>query len=1246
MLKFEITLKCGTVLRLDDLDTAGLSYVPCGQVNGEDQPLLKFAHLWGHRNHVARQTYGKKWFGYSMRNMNGVQLMTGFPTFKRSGGLGYLYYTSLDIEARMIENYPDEVAKIRNLYQENVSGEPCILSTKSNGLRLDAYTEYVGKKMSFKDDEQKMLFEILADKCLARIDHRYAMVSGSLLDIPTLPKSTLQEIYHIIAAIATHEQSDSKPREVVESSQLGDLDIEWDANGRSQLFTTEHCQKTSHTSKRYEVRFTKHADGSVDGKCFNCGESWWEISAVNPVKRLIERAPPVEVRETPSYRHFSKEERNVVRNVLSISPDAGWHGQTPIFTTRYEYLHPLTNKFTLNGQPSEVEKRRVWSTLFGNCELCGAATAKWVDRYLLTAGLYCDGCHKDYPLGSYLELELNRKLPNSITSDYHGFLGNNPDFVDFRLFQPGVLIHLGAGMGTGKTTEIEKYLIQLAQQGLGKGIIVVPRIALTQQLMYKLRREYGHDAWGIWTEGSSRYNKFIGEHGAIVCLPSLPQVVDRAEDMGIENLYIAVDELDFGYELLSLDVTQTTHVKKILRDALKSTGLVVAGQTESTLALEAFAEEVEADEIQGFYNTAEPAEGHVVLKQHAVDTNTNAFLASGIDDISELLRNGQHVYSFCASRRDGEVIAETFSDENPLVYNAYTRGEHRAHELLRYQRLTDSRLFIGTSAAGVGISFLDKKAVTVVLNGLLFGSRHANMAVQEAIRDRGRRGVLMHYKPYNFSLPVRPTEQREVSLYHEALKQVLETPVNINLPTHAVTKIAAAQALASLADVQFETFLRYHLGIVGNMKVVHENAPTQPQDVTEAIKAQRAEIRRIENELKKENAKTILKTVLDDDKETELLTSSEVRKQRNQGTLSTDGALANELANEAARAVGWNDVVERFQRDDATNRVKDRDPFRGLFTDEDIQVALALVERNFDFDALEKKRAGYLAVNAPKWTAHRFEMEVAQADTQLVMDGLGVELTAVKDYRLLGELLQTLLDRLIGQVFETQSLVETVKAVLDTKANTGKTFGIELRSGALGASEYRNARFLHCAEDEQMLVDWVYRFVSEWYPARLAKREDYYTLQPDTHAELYLKAFEQWLLHQRDVFDTAQIQLDIFDPIEMPESNADQKEIARKMRTEGTTLKEIAEKLGVKSHATIKGWCEGITPKKRTKQTRIERQKSRKSAKQKNDKKKKAQIDEAFRLYTQEHLSYREIATRMGVKSPRTIGYWLEEFNF
>ncbi len=953
------------------------------------------------------------------------------------------------------------------------------------------------------------------------------------------------------------------------------------------------------------------------------------------IASLIAQAPPV-VRESPSFRHFSPEARMVCRQVLETSPDAGWHGKTPIWTPKYKYLNALTDKFALNGQPSEIEKRRVWSTCFGKCPHCGGTTAKWIDLYLLTAGYYCDGCHKDYLLGSYLEIELNRKLPNSILSEHQCFLGKNPDFKDFRLFQPGMLSYLGAGMGTGKTTEGIKELVELALQGLGRGIIVVPRIALAWELAYQLRRKHGHNAWGLFTEGSPKGDKFIGDFGAIVCLPSLPKAVSEAELSGIEkeNLYIILDELDFSYELLTLDTKRSPHIKKILRDTLKSTGLVVMGQTESTLALEAFAEENEAEEVQGFYNIAPPAEGQVELREHDINTNINALLASGIDSIAERLEKGKHVYVFGESRRDIDILAHEFSHLNPLIYTAYTRGNDRARDLLRYQRITDTKLFLGTSAAGVGISFLDRKAETIILGGMTFGSRHANMKAQESMRDRGRQGMLMHYKTYNFSLPVRPTEIRERSLYHEAMKQALDTTAALNLPTHAISKLAAAQALASLADVQFEAFMRYHIGTVGNMKVVHSHAAGQPEDVVEAIKAKRAEIRRIENEVKIEGAKGILETVLGDT-ETELLTSSEIRKYRNQGRLLTDETLAHELANEATRAVGWDDVVDRWG---------EGDPFHKLFTDADIEVAVALAERKIDFAALTKKRRGYLAVNAPNWTANRFELEVSQADAQLVMEGLGIEITAVEDDRFLGELLTKLLDALVGQVFDTQSLIATVKAVFDMKGSTGKNYGQELRSGALGGSEYRKARFLHCAEDEHINVDWVARFISEYYPARLAKREDAYALQPDKHAQLYLKSFEQWLLHQPDVLDLADIHLDIFDPINMPESNAEERKVARQRRKKGETLKSIAEDLGI-SAKTVHQWCEGITPQKQPKTTRKSRHQERQSKKQMNAESKQQRINEAYRLYTKDKLTYEEIGERMG-KSERTIRRWLEGFDF
>ena len=1172
---FDLILKCGTHLTLSDLEKANLSYVPCGQVNGKDQPLLTFAHLWGHRNHITRQTYGKKWFGYSMRNMNGVQLMTGFSSYRRVGKSDYLYYTSLDIERRMIENYPDEVERIRKLYEDNVIGTPCILATKSDGLRLDAYTDYVGKKMSFRDDTKKMLFEVLADKCLTRIDHRYAMVSGSLLNIPTLPKETLQDIYHIISEIATHEQSDSKPREIVETSQIGDLDIQWGADGRSQLFPTAHCQRTSHSSNRDEVRFTKHADGSVDGKCFNCGETWWEIEPPKPKRKskpciqpittlppdhpIIASAPPVEIRENPSFRYFSPEERHIVKDVLSLDPDAGWHGQTPIFTTRYEYLHPLTHKFKLNGQPSEVEKRRVWSTLFGKCTCCGSVTAQWVDRYLLTAGLYCDGCHKDYHLGSYLELELDRKLPNSIISKHQGFLGDDPEFQDFRLWEPRTLTHLGAGMATGKSTEIYKAMIALALQGLGKGIIAVPRVSLARFLAHYLRGKYGYLSWGLWHEGCQKSDKFIGDFGAIVCLPSLPIAVAEAEKNEVSQLYIAIDEVDFGYSLLSLAVEQATAVKKCLRDALNTTGLVVSGQTEATLALEALAEEIGAEQVQGFYNTAKPADGSVVMHKHAnVEGKSSSILSGGLDDVSMFIDAGHNVYVFCSSRRDGDVIVDEFQHYNPVVYNSYTKGDPRCDAVLKNQCLPEgSRLFIGTSAAGVGISILDPKAKTVILNGLNYGSRDASMTVQTGVRDRRRCGMSLHYADYNLSLPVRPSENEIVSIYRESLKAA-ESPFT-DVSREGIRKIAYAQALTSLADTQIEAFIKYHLGEVGNMEVYQASALPQETERLAAISIRRSEIRRAEKQKRIATAIELLK-------EKELLTSCEIRKLSNKGELSTDDRLAHETANTAAVSVGWDDEVHGYENGE---------PIKIMPDAEDFDVAISLVKQNINTDKLAKQRRGYLAVEFPTWTAHQFKTELERTDSQLVLDGLGLETPAINDDRFLGQLLTKLLNRLIGTVFDTASLAIAVREVLQSHSENGKTFGSEIEDGALGASAYRKARFLHCSGDD-FVIRWVRGFISEWYPARIAKKEDSYAFRHAKNVNLRLISFSRWLIHQPSPPDNMPAKLEIsFQSTEIPDQNAELKDVARLRREAGETIKEIAESLNTYRNL-VSIWCRGI----------------------------------------------------------------------
>ena len=1167
-----ITLKCGTVLRLADLEAAGLSYVPCGQIDGEDQPLFAYAHLWGTKQRVTLASFGKKANPWTLDQMTGVQLMTGAPTYRPASPL-YYHLVDVDIEKHLIDNHPAVVEKILALYRSGCQGTPCIVETKSGGRRLSAFCPYLDRKRSF-EDEGGMLLELFSEKGLSRLDGRYAMLEGSVLDMPVLQKTVLQEIHAVISEVTPENKPLSSDRKTVSESQIGDLRIKWDKDGRSQFFSAQHCQATSHKTTRDTVRFTKYADGSIDGKCFNCGETWWELPPKDrkpdhraAIDKLIEKAPPPIDIHTRSFTHWTEEERIVVSEILGLYPDAEWHENIPAYATRFENIHKITGEFALNGQPQEIEKRRVWSTQFGNCEKCGDVTADWVDRYLLTAGRYCNTCHTDTPIGSYLEWELARKLPNSIVSEYQGFLGDDPEFADFRLWEPGILTNLSAAMSTGKTTEIYKALASLAMQNLGRGIIASPRISLTRFLAHQLRKRHGHRAWGLWHEGSGRDEQFIGSYGAIVCLPSLGRAVSTAYQDGLDasNLYVAIDEVDFGYSLLSLAVHQATAVKKALLDIFLATGLVVSGQTESTLALEAFASELGCEEIQGFYNTAPRADGIVEMRKYPAVEGKNALvLAGAIESIAVALAQDHNVYVFCSSRRDSDVITERFSHYAPVCYNAYTKGDPRCDDVLKNQRLPEGdRLFIGTSAAGVGISILDPKAKTIIVAGLNHGSRGTSMLVQKAVRDRGRRGVELHHTDYNSALPVRPRETERVSLYHEEIKQ-LENKY-AHLPEDAVKKVARSMALSTLADHQLDAFVNHHLGEVGNMQVVETLALLPDDAEVEWVTEQRREAIKTERESKCKLAIEILTNQ-------DLYTSHKIRLQSNRGGFTQTEQIAHEYANGLARAVGWNDAD-------------------GVLNDTDIQVAIELADQNVQPERLEKLRRGYLAVHYPKWVTAVFEKELEETRTDTLNAGEGREITAITDDRFLGEVLKALLNRLKGEVFKSEtSLAAAIQEVLDTVSHGQTLFG-RIKQGGLGANAYRRSRFLKSAGDTYA-INWTRTFIKEFYPATLSKRGNSYSLVHDKKTTLLLSSFKCWLSRRIDgeVPELA-TGFDALDP------QIDLKVQVRERREAGVLLEAIAAEFDI-AIGTVSEWCKDIEV---VKETAREKRAKRRAAKNEED---------------------------------------------
>ena len=1165
--RYAVAYAAGKTIDPENLSRAGLGFMPIGK-NGH---CLEYYTQPNVDKDWETPYSVDDWKPKSWRDAYGIQIYTGSP----SGDL-----TSLDFEYEIIRDHPqpflDTLARLCELTEN-----PLLVISKSGGLRFECRTPgYVHPKTDQRyvatwknhHEHKELYLEIFGEKGLSRYDARYEIYTGSLLNIPVIDHHALFEIVDQLREQIGEpcpEKSTAKPQptqtpekrqkagnapsvKIVDGLPEG---IAWRErkDGSFESVRGDYpCHVTKHTNSHGAAQYYRQTNGQIDAFCHNCKRPWI-VKKADTLERLIAKVPSIEVRETPAFPYFSKEERRVVGEVLGISPDAGWHEGVPAFATRYENLYPMTGEFALNGQPNAVEKRRVWSTQFGKCEKCGDVTADWVDRYLLTAGRYCNSCHADTPIGSYLQWELARKLPNSIISEHQGYLGDDPEFLDFRLWEPEMLTHLGAGMSTGKSTEIYKAIVALAMQNLGVGIIATPRISLSRFLAHQLRKQHGHNAWGLWHEGSGQSEQFIGTYGAIVCLPSLGRAVSEAYASGLDasDLYVAIDEVDFGYSLLSLAVHQAAAVKKCLLDIFLASGLVISGQTESTLALEAFASELGCEHLQGFYNTAPPADGIVEMRKYPNVEGKNArVLAGSIESIEIALGAGYNVYVFCSSRRDAEMIAERFTEYAPVCYNAYTKGDARCDAVLKNQRLPEgSRLFIGTSAAGVGISILDPKAKTIIVAGLNHGSRGTSMLVQKAVRDRGRRGVELHYTDYNSALPIRPHETERVSLFHEQTKQLENRYAHLS--EDAIKKVARSLALSTLADHQLQAFVNHHLGEVGNMQVVETNALLiEDADVEWVTEQRRASVKK-ERQSKCELAVEYLN-------DRNLYTRREIRVESNRGGWTQTEQIAHEYANGLACAVGWNDTIDR----------EIANPFDVCLNDEDIGVAIALAIQNIHPERLEKLRRGYLAVHYPKWVTAVLEQALEETHSGLLSAGEGRELTAITDDRFLGVVLKTLLDRLKGEVFDSDSdLANAIREVLDTVSEGQTLFG-RIKAGGLGAQAYRRARFLKIGDDA-FVINWARTFIKEFYPATLSKRGNRYSLVHDKRIALILASFKCWLSKR---VGSEVPELETFEPID---PQAELKAQVRERREAGAKLETIASEVDISIY-TASQWCRGI----------------------------------------------------------------------
>ena len=211
-----------------------------------------------------------------------------------------------------------------------------------------------------------------------------------------------------------------------------------------------------------------------------------------------------------------------------------------------------------------------------------------------------------------------------------------------------------------------------------------------------------------------------------------------------------------------------------------------------------------------------------------------------------------------------------------------------------------------------------------------------------------------------------------------------------------------------------------------------------------------------------------------------------------------------------------------------------------------------------------------------------------------------------------------------------------MREVLAVECSSGKNYGTEIESGALGATDYRKARFLHIF-DNGGVVDWVRYFISEWYPAHIAKDDDTYVLQHAENITLRIASFEKWLMNQPGVPDSAKIDMHIFNSTELPDPNAESKVKACELREKGATLSDIATKFGV-SVPTASDWCAGVVISEDV-QKMSRRKSAQKARESKNQKKEMSSI-----MYASGK-SFSEIAILVEV-STETVRRWINSKKF
>ena len=1131
---YRFSLACGTTIEFKDIEAASLSYLPCTH----EQPLFKFAHLWDSPTQINLDNFPDA-HGWKMKGFQGVQIFTGKPTKRYRDGITE-YLTVLDVEVRLLERYPDLYQQIEQAYHHNIDGAPFVIQTKSGGRQLYCYVpNYHEQKREFKDVRDKAtLLEFLSDKCLARIDDRYRIETGSLLNIPTLSKETLQSIYHLIHPHATEHQVSGHPTQTVERSQLGYLDLKWNEKGASQYFPASQCQVTDHRDQSRETVQFRKWDGGIKGHCYNCGESWWEVEpppiAEPPTPEPI--PPPI----------FSK-----IPELRTLAKQLG--GGLSEWTRQYPGI--------VNGQPHEQICRHLYNhSLKQECPHCHEQVTTYIDFARLISGPHCTECngHQLKPeiiTYSYLQYELERKPEKTILSHHQDYISDDLLLKEESLWNQKGLFHLGAPMGSGKTTLIYHRAREAAESG-ALTLIVVPRVSLAKSVHTDLREDTVL-GWGLNHEDSGKDT--IGEYGAVTTPGRLLRLIEKiAKDDPKRPIRIFIDEIDFASSLLLAGIFKelSTEIKDALRERKDTIGIVTAGQTAYTLGLEAIAKELDCN-LTGYYLSPQSAENIAnlyIFDTVNLDQGRNRIIQAVIDNAESVLATGKNVYIFGDERRSAQIIVDYFADK-ALLYDKYHRQSPEVAELHRLKHLPDDKkVFIATPAVDVGVSLKDKNAETIVFSVSNLLRNGLSSTVQQCLRNRIKSPLSIYAMKYQNALPLAPNQAIGFQTAHA--KQKLNPAENE--PEGLIEKLGIKDAINSLEADQPETFFKHHLQQAG----YQVQMPTIDWESVDFDKVQETR-KQIENAEKAQVKEMALEILCPE----RMLTEQEIRQlDWEQLQPAPITKLAHETANALLRAADWNGKVERFV--DEMNLIE-ADPHQAFqdagVTDEMWEAARAALQVGLAPDKVSGWSKGYLTTHHPSEAFDEFEasreFEIHHRD----------------DAIFIGKLVEELLETLPRQPAPMEAVGQALIDAAQTLFGKDRLSAL-MKDGSVSPTIAKQARFIDLGKDAtptQAHFNFVEVFIPRHYPARIAKVGDLYQLAAPTDTE-QVEAFKRLMQcrikHKHPDIDPAPENGNLTPP-PASDPKAESKALVVSMRNNGHSYRKIAAEVGV-SLGTAYSWSD------------------------------------------------------------------------